>query len=258
MARVVSLALFRVGRLFSRAGRVFTHLAAGTLRIADLRQGVARTWEDFGASDEAIAGGLMAWEEAAVARCLTVGDAVLLVGSGPGRDLVALAARGYRVTGVEPARRANDTARRHLVARGLSAEIVEGFFEDVALGSRFDAVVFSYCCYSFIPDSRRRVAALRKAADHLAPGGRILVSYLTERPGHPVLMQLARAAAILSRSDWRPERGDILHAVDTTAPVYHYEHAFTAEEIEAEARRAGLRPVHHTADAVNPVVVLMA
>jgi SAM-dependent methyltransferase len=256
VANALSAALFGVARWFARATRLFQHLAAGMLRVADLRDGIARTWEDVAASDAAVAAGLMDWEELFVGRFLTRGGAVLLVGSGPGRDLVALAARGYRVTAVEPARRANQTARRHLAARGLAAEIVEGFFEDVTIEGTFDAVVFSYCCYSFIPDSRRRVAALRKAAEHLAAGAPIVVSYLTARSGHPLLMRLARATAAISGSDWRPEPGDILHAVDTTAPRFHYEHAFTADEIEEEARRAGLRPIDHRAAAANPVVVL--
>jgi SAM-dependent methyltransferase len=254
--RLVTAALFGAARLLSRASRVFNHLAAGTLRIPELRAGIERTWEDFAASDASIAAGLMDWEEDVVRRFLKRDDHVLLVGSGPGRDLVALAAKGFRVTAVEPAHRANLTAARHLAQRNLSAEVIEGFFEEVTLPGRFDAIVFSHCCYSFIPDSRRRVEVLRKAADHLAPNGRIVISYLTERSGHPMLMQLARAAAAVTGSGWRPERGDILNPVDTTAPLYHYEHAFQPEEIEAEANEAGLRAVHHCPYPVNPVVVL--
>jgi len=251
-------ALFRMGKLFAGGARVFNHLAAGTLRVSDLRNGIERTWEAFGASDAAVGAGLMEWEVEFERAFLKTGDRVLLVGSGPGRDLVALVGKGYAVTAVEPARRANETARRHLALRGLHADIIEGFFEDVDVRGRFDAIVFSYCCYSFIPDSRRRVAALRKAATHLSPAGKIIVSYLTERSGHPALIRLARATAALTRSDWRPEPGDILHAVDTSGPVYHYEHAFAPEEIEEEGRRAGLRTLHHSVRPVNPVVVLAA
>src|SRR5262249_46146316 len=118
--------------------------------------------------------------------------------------------------------------------------------------------VFSHCCYSFIPGSQRRIAALRKAADHLAaPGGLIVVSYLTEPSGHPALMPLARIASIVSRSDWRPERGGIVRADDPAGPLYHYEHPFTADEIEREARAAGLRVAHRCDFPVNPVVVLV-
>jgi SAM-dependent methyltransferase len=91
------------------------------------------------------------------------GDDVLLVGSGSGRELVALVGGGYHVTGVEPARRAVATCRRQLEMRSLTADVIEGFFEDVALPRRFDVIIFSGCCYDFIPESRRRIAALRKA-----------------------------------------------------------------------------------------------
>ena len=154
-------------------------------------------------------------------------------------------------------RRANATARRHLEQRGLSADIIEGFFEDVALPDRFDVIIFSYCCYSYIPDSRRRIAALRKAADHLTARGRILVSYLTEQSGDPLLMQLARIAAAVSGSDWRPERGDVVHPVDAAEPLFHYEHQFQPGEIESEALAAGLWTAHRCDVPGNPVVVLV-
>jgi SAM-dependent methyltransferase len=253
----VTVALFRLGRLFARATRVLNYLAAGTLRIGDLRVGIEHSWEHFGARDEAVAAGLMAWEKELIARFVNPDDHVLLVGSGPGRDLVALVGMGYRVTGVEPARRAIATAQRQLEDRGLPADIIEGFFEDVALPDRFDVIMFSYCCYSFIPDSRRRIAALRKAADHLTARGRILISYLTEQSGHPLLIQLARFAAVVSRSDWRPERGDVVHAVDTAKPLFHYEHPFQPGEIESEALAAGLRTAHRCDFPDNPVVVLV-
>ena len=75
-----------------------------------------------------------------------------------------MVAGGYRVTALEPARLAIATCRRQLAMRGLSAEIIEGFFEDVPLPRRFDVIIFSGCCYNFMPESRRRIAALRKAA----------------------------------------------------------------------------------------------
>jgi SAM-dependent methyltransferase len=255
--RLVTVALFRVGRLFARVHRCFNHLAAGTLRIDDLRAGITHSWERDEARDEAIAAGLMDWEEDLVTRFVNPQDLVLLVGSGPGRDLVALVGKGYRVTGVEPARRAIATARRHLERRGLSADIIEGFFEDVTLPTPFDVIIFSYCCYSFIPESGRRIAVLRKAGAHLTDGGRILISYLTEQAGHPLLIQFARMAATLSGSDWHPERGDVLHLVDTARPLFHYEHPFRPGEIDAEALAAGLRVVYHRDIPDNPVVVLV-
>ena len=255
--RLVTVALFRAGRLFARATRVLNHLAAGTLRIADLRVGIEHPWEHFSACDANVAAGLLNWEEEVVARFVNPGDRLLLVGSGPGRDFIALAAKGYRVTGVEPARRAIATSRRHVEKRGLSAEIIEGFFEDVALPGRFDVVMFSHYCYSFIPESRRRIAALQKAGAHLAAEGRILISYMTEQSGHPLLIRCARLAATLSGSDWRPERGDVLHPVDLAQPLFHYEHPFRPGEIDSEALAAGLRVAHRCDFPDVPVVVLV-
>jgi SAM-dependent methyltransferase len=254
--RLVTVALFRVGRLFARAHRLFNHLAAGTLRIDDLRAGIRHSWERDEARDEAVAAGLMSWEEDLVARFVNPGELVLLVGSGPGRDLIALVEKGYRVTGVEPARRAIATARRHLERRGLSADIIEGFFEDVELPKPFDVIIFSYCCYSFIPESRRRVGVLRKAAAHLADRGRIVISYMVHHPGHPVWVQLARMSAAISGSDWRPERGDVLHPLDPARPFFHYEHPFRPGEIDAEVAAAGLRVTDRVDIPDNPVVVL--
>jgi SAM-dependent methyltransferase len=253
----VTVALFRTGRLFARATRIFNHLAAGTLRIRDLRVGIEHSWEHFSARDADVAAGLMCWEEELFARFLKPDDDILLVGSGPGRDLIALVDKGYRVTGVEPARRAIATAQHHLEKRGLCADIIEGFFEDVALPRRFDVIIFSYGCYSFIPGSGRRIAALRKADAHLTAGGRIVISYLSEQSGHPLLIQCTRFAARVCRSDWRPERGDILCPVHATQPLFHYEHPFRPEEIDSEAMAAGLRVSAHRDFPDNPVVVLV-
>jgi SAM-dependent methyltransferase len=254
--RLVTVALLSVGRFCARAARVFNHLAAGTLRIRELRVGIERTWEEFSARDSDVAAGLTQWEEELIAKFVGPDDRVLLVGSGPGRDLIPLVAQGYRVTAVEPARRAIATARRHLGMRGLSADIVEGFFEDVALPDRFDVIIFSGCCYNFIPDSRRRIAALRKAARHLTGHGRIIISYLTDPSGHPLLMRLARIAATLSGSDWRPERGDVVHLVHPSQPLFHYEHPFQPGEIDPEVSDSGLQVVYRRDVPECSVVVL--
>jgi SAM-dependent methyltransferase len=256
LVRLLTLSLFGIGHLFARATRVLNHLAAGTLTIRQLRVGIERTWEEFSARDADVAAGLTRWEAEMIARFVTRDDDVLLVGSGPGRDLVALAGDGYRVTAVEPARRAIATSRRHLDMRGLSVDIIEGFFEDVALPHGFDVIIFSGCCYNFIPGSGRRIAALRKAADHLNARGRILISYMIEQSGHPMLMRLAGMSATVTGSDWHPEPGDIVHPVDPHRPLFHYEHPFKPGELESEAAAAGLRTAHRCEFPNDRFVVL--
>ena len=250
---LVAWSLFQAGRLSARGARVLNHLAAGTQSIDELRAGVARNWDEFNAGD--VAAGLTRWEQQMIDRFVARGDEVLLVGSGPGRDLIAMAADGHRVTGVEPAPRAVANCRQQLEQRGLSAELVEGFFEDVPLPRRFDAIIFSGCCYCFIPESRRRIAALRKAVEHLSPRGRILINYMIGAADHPALMRVARFAASISRSDWHPEPGDVVLPLNASRPLFSYEHRFGPGELESEALAAGLRVADRCAFPNAPVLV---
>src|SRR3982751_4307563 len=131
LAGLLGRALLYPGRLLARAARVLNPLAAGTLTIDGLRAGIERTWEDFNGRHADVAAGLTRVEEEIFARFLARDEDVLIVGSGPGRELVALASNGYRVTAVEPARRAVAICRRQIQQRRLTSEVMEGFFEDV-------------------------------------------------------------------------------------------------------------------------------
>ena len=91
-------------------------------------------------------------------------------------------ARGRaRVEGVELSRRSADRARRILADSGLHATIHTAAIEDWTPSGRYDAIVFSWYCYSFIPVAKRRVEILAKLRERLLPGGRILISYLPHR-----------------------------------------------------------------------------
>jgi hypothetical protein len=73
----------------------------------------------------------------------------------------------------------------------------------------------------------------------------VLISYIRAEPApRRSLWRLARAAASLTRSDWRPEYGDVFAARAHNGRI-HYEHRFTAAEIEAEAAEAGLTVAFH-------------
>jgi hypothetical protein len=258
LAGIAARSLLGSGRFLARAAQVVNHLAAGTLTIDGLRAGIERNWENFNAGDADIAAGLTRVEEEIVARFLKRGDDLLLVGSGAGRDLIALGAAGFQVTGVEPARRAAALCRHQLQVRGLQAGVIDGFFEDVALPRCFNAIVFAGCCYGMIPGSARRIAALRKAAAHLARRGRIVIDYMIEPPAHPALIRLTRFAATITGSDWRPEAGDVVMAMSSTPPLFNYEHRFAPGELESEARAAGLQAADRGGLPHAPLIVLEA
>jgi SAM-dependent methyltransferase len=252
-----------VTRVFSTlarvSGRVSTlhYFAAATLRLADVKEGIRSAWQGFHSREADIAAGLMPWEEDLVGRFVKSGDAVLVIGSGSGRDLIPLGGRGCRVTGVEPASAAFEIARRVVRERQLSATLIEGFFEDVPLSGHFAVVMFSYYSYSYIPESRRRIGVLRKAVTHLTAGGHILLNYpITNRP-HPVIIRLARAVGTLCGSDWRLEPGDLVSRPGAGA-FYDYAHAFSPEEIATEMAAAGLHVLYRHDFPEDRVVALAA
>jgi SAM-dependent methyltransferase len=101
------------------------------------------------------------------------GERVLDVGCGTGNAALEAAARGARVTGVDPAGRLLAVAREGAAAQGLDATFLAG--EAAALpvpDGAFD-VVLSVFAVIFAPDPR---AALTDMVRVLAPRGRIVLS----------------------------------------------------------------------------------
>jgi SAM-dependent methyltransferase len=249
-----------VAILFSRVSRVFVYLAIGTQRLGPLQDGIRVLWNDY-ARAIGDTGGLFPVERELFERYVPSGARVLMVGSGTGRDLIGLAELGYQMTGVEPAPRALERNAQMLRAHGLSATLVPGFFEDAEVGAGpYDAVIFSYFCYSFIPMSARRVRALRKAAALLGPGGRLLVSYIAAGRPNPHLPRLARVSAALTGSDWRVEEGDAvsMRLEGVPCPCFYLQHVFTTREALDEVAAAGLEVIHHRTASDYPWIICAA
>jgi SAM-dependent methyltransferase len=246
--RILHLGLFRLAEFLNRASHVCRSAAAGTLKMRELRDRIRHSWEDFRSGDFDVAEGLTNWEKETVERFFRPGERVLVVGSGSGRELLALTTMGYQAIGVEPATLASAIARRVLAARGHPCDVIDGFIEDVALPGAFDVIVFSSYAYGLIPESRRRIDVLRKVAAHLAHDGRIVISYWI-RADRAMPARAVRAMAWMTRSDWHPEAGDV---IDNS----QYDHLFTPEEISSEAVSAGLQVVFHGKINDSPVLVV--
>jgi SAM-dependent methyltransferase len=258
MRRLLVATLCGVARTLERGAAVSTYVAAGLLRFEALGRHAATNWRHYGVTQAEgdVADGLFNWERAFYGRFLRAGDRVLVVGCGGGRDLLPLLADGYRAEGLEPVAECAAMARERIARRGLTAEVYTGDVTTAALHGRYDAVIFSWLCYGYIARRARRVAALEKTREHLAAGGRVLISYpLAPAAPRRLPWRLARLAAWLSRADWRPEQGDVFIAWPDTGTI-HYEHQFQPAEIEAEARAAGLAVAYHerTSDGMLALV----
>jgi hypothetical protein len=129
--------------------------------------------------------------------------------------------------------------------------------ETAALRGPYDAVVFAWFCYSVIPGAASRVGVLRRVAAQLAPGGRILLSYIPcDAPPRSAAIRVARLVGRVSRADWRAEAGDVLW-VSGRHRIAHYTHLHWPGTVAAEAREAGLTLAFEEAGEVGTAVLTM-
>jgi hypothetical protein len=143
--------------------------------------------------------------------------------------------------GLEPSPVLAGRARMELRSRGFAPAIIAQAIEDYEPGQTYDVVIFSPYTYSYVIGKTARIATLSRLKQHLAPGGRMLLTYAGLAPQSPLWILLSRAARVCSRSDWRPEPGDRVFSPATHPDMIGFEHQFTPDEIERECRSADLR-----------------
>ena len=256
LATLVAMTQLRLrGRPWSWLANGVSAFAVGALDPDDIRHHVARTW-DVEEPDSEIDYELLLSEQYLVDRVLIPRSKLLVVGSGAGRDLVAYAQHGFQVTGIEPAPNAARLSERALRDRGLPGTVLCGFVKEVTLESTYDAMVFSYFCYTYIPTSERRVEVLRRLRPSLASGGTIALTYNLR--SRRVLTPLSRIGAWLGRSSWRPEHGDVVYLTGRPSAPFGVEHLFSDDEIISEAARAGFHATSHGQVAEARIVTLRA
>jgi SAM-dependent methyltransferase len=240
--RGASRALVVLERAAIRLRRPLDTLTAALLSSAEKDADRARLYrrraiQDFTAQAENVRSGLTLLEEVLLARHpLPPGDALVL-GCGPGRECLALARRGWRVTGLD--REPGMLAHAEAYARdaGLDLRTVTGEAADFALAdAAFDAVVIFSGLYDMLLPGARRVGMLRCARAHLRPGGHVLVTFLAAYrwPGEP---PRAHGASFLEALNPEHEAGD-------TYLLNEAIHVFPEDaDVAAEARLAGLETV---------------
>ncbi len=248
LRNAVFAGLYHCGRTLQRAATLWFYAAAGAARLTDLRAAIEREWDEGGASQWETYNwsGLMPWERDFYLRFLKPDDRILVIGCGTGRDLLGLLQLGYKAEGLDVAPKCAAIAAQLVQKRGFEAPVCTGAIETIALPGRFDVFIFAWFCYSYIPQSMTRIGVLQKLRDCLNPGGRILVTYAPAKtlPRH-LPIRLTQLVAALSGSDWRPEYGDFIQVADRGRYFVHYEHQFTREGLEKEARAAGLTVAFH-------------
>ncbi len=184
--RAVSSLLRRLERLASRVRRHCDETVAALQTTAEKdaarrRLYATRSVRAFTALDENVAAGLTLIEEVMLARHPLPQGQVLVLGCGPGRECAALARLGHAVTGLDRDAGMLDHARALAAREQVEVDLVLGEADAFDLGARrFGTVAVFSGLYNMLLPGARRVALLRCAAAHLAPGGRIYLTFLSD------------------------------------------------------------------------------
>ena len=182
--------------------------------------------------------GLFAWEEAILAEFFPSPPAKVLVGAcGGGRELLALAEKGYDVAGFEPAVALTEVARSIVPAKRLLELQVASYEELLAGGSPlvahapFDAIILGWGSLSHLSVAATRLALL-STSRALCPTGPILLSWVHDAPSEEELQvrQLLASLGLRTRD-----------ARVGYSPRGGFSRSYSHEEIFALADQSGNR-----------------
>jgi SAM-dependent methyltransferase len=178
--------------------------------------------------------GLREWEERAIADHMAGAHSFLVLAAGGGREVIALLDRGHEAEGWECNPDLVATGNRILAERGADVRLhVSERDRCPPVMGTYDAILVGWSAYTHIQGRARRVRLLEELRPHLAPDGKILVSFLFRRGPELRLRITARVASPLRRL-----RGaEAVELGDDLIPTFA--HLFTEEEIRVELEQAG-------------------
>jgi SAM-dependent methyltransferase len=172
------------------------------------------------------------------------GQRVLDLGCGTGNAALLAAARGARVTAVDPAERLLDAARQRATAAGLDVEFASGNAAAIAApDDHFDVVVAVFSVI-FAPDPSAAATEMMRV---LRPGGRaILTSWMPEGAIHELAELLLPPGVELPTSAWHRREGMTTLFTNVGASVEVTEESLAIEASSAQAYFEELE-THHPA-----------
>ena len=163
---------------------------------------------------------------------------VLDIGSGAGREAIALAKQGYRVTGIDIAKPLVAAARRNAINENARVSFLEtdGLNLDMPEKS-FDLVVIFSQTIEHVPTRQARISLLKEARRVLAPNGFLFIT--AHDRYHPTMSELRPAFDVVDSPE--AEEGDVflksVQGVRSAGKAFmHYS---TPEELKVELTEAG-------------------
>ena len=116
--------------------------------------------------------------EKVLALTRPIGKAALDLCCGPGRCSIALAKKGFAVTGVDRTRFLLDKARARARAAKVKVEWVEADMRDVVRPDSFDLALSMFTSFGYFDDKTQDIDVVRNVFTSLRPGGVFLIDVM--------------------------------------------------------------------------------
>jgi SAM-dependent methyltransferase len=181
------------------------------------------------------------------------GTGALDLGCGPGRCSIALARRGYAVTGVDRTRFLLARARARARRAGVRIEWVESDMRDFVRPDAFDLSLSLYTSFGYFDDKEDDSRILRNVLASLKPGGRFLVDVIGKeilaRAHQPAISQaLPDGSTVVQRhevfDDWTRVRSEWTLVRGRRARTFRFHHTiYSGQELRDRMAAAGFADV---------------
>lgn len=234
----------RIGRIFERVSLLLTGMLPALLPPTALtkltRTHYDRSYDDTypgftGAAEE---WPLEQWEEEVLARYHILSGQILVLGTGVGRESIALAKRGLHVVGVDISRSALRRAAQAARTAGVPVALVQADYLVLPTHPAcFDYILLPSIMYSAIPSRSWRQTWLRQLTGLLSPQGLAILQFFVD----PAPSTRRRVSETVNRwLTWLPGTNRLYQPGDA-CPQGHFLHAFQSEqELRRELSESGI------------------
>jgi SAM-dependent methyltransferase len=181
------------------------------------------------------------------------GKAILDLCCGPGRFAIALANRGFVVTGVDRTAFLLDKARARAATAGSAIEWVQADMRDFVRPAAFDAVVSMFTSFGYFDDKRDDLRVLRNMLTNLKPGGACVIDVFGKerlaRDFQPTTSESLPDGTVLVQrhaifDDWTRIRNELILIRDGRPKTFTFHHTvYSGQELRDRLELAGFRGV---------------
>jgi SAM-dependent methyltransferase len=185
----------------------------------------------------------------ALALTKPAGKSVLDLCCGPGRCTIALAKKGFAVTGVDRTKYLLDKARAKASAARVKIEWIRKDMRDFVRPNSFDLVLSMFTSFGYFDDKREDVIVLENIFTSLQPGGACLIDVLGKEHLAKILLStfstpLPDGSMLVERhevfDDWTRVRNEWLVIRNGKVKSFKFHHTiYSGLELRERMERAG-------------------